>query len=57
MEENYSLTLRCYQLTSELNPRVIIMKKKRIDQRGGRGMVDKASGYTTNVNPGPKKEP
>jgi len=29
------------------------MKKKRHDHNGGKGIVARASGYTTKVNPGP----
>ena len=37
----------------EPNPRVAIMKKKKMAQSCGAGIRDRASGYTTNARPGP----
>ena len=39
--------------TSELKPRVISMKKKRMAHSGATGICVKPSGYTTNTSPGP----
>lgn len=39
--------------TAELNPRLAIMKKNRIDHNGATGIWARPSGYTMKTKPGP----
>lgn len=45
-----------YILTWLSSPRVNSMKKKRKDQKGERGSIVMAWGYTTNAKPGPERQ-
>ena len=43
-----------FELTSDPIPKVIIITKKSIDQRGDIGNLVTTSGYTINARPAPK---